>query len=58
MPNIQVNLELPYSKLIDAVGQLNSADLERFTHQVVDLLARRRAHVLVSNESELLLKIN
>lgn len=45
-------------ELLKAVEQLSQPELEQFVSQVITLQARRRAPVLPSAESELLMKIN
>ncbi|MFP4395649.1 MAG: STAS/SEC14 domain-containing protein [Anaerolineales bacterium] len=58
MPVMQVKMQLPTEELLKAVAQLNSAELEQFVHQVMHLVAQRRAPVLSHSEAELLLKLN
>jgi hypothetical protein len=45
-------------ELLKAVEQLSEPELEQFVSHVITLQARRRALVLPSAESELLMKIN
>jgi len=55
---ITIEAQLSYSQLIEAVNQLDSADLENLQAQVNRLKASRRGKSLPKREAELLLKIN
>ena len=52
----QINIDL--DQLLAGVAQLETADLERFTEQVSQLLAQRKVSSLPAQETELLLQIN
>jgi hypothetical protein len=58
MPTLQIDADLPPQKLLEAVKQLNSSELDEFTKQVVLLRAQRRTPHLSQRETELLQKIN
>lgn len=58
MPTIQVEAEVSEDKLLQAVGQLGSSELEEFVAQVLALQAQRRAPSLPREEVALLLEIN
>lgn len=58
MPTITVEAQLSPSELIRAVEQLEPADLNAFTTQVLALRAQRIAPTLPAAEAELLRKIN
>ena len=58
MATIRIESQVTPDALLQAVGQLNAADLERVTAQVLRLQAQRKASSLSSRETELLLKIN
>ena len=49
---------MSFDELIKAANQLDATDLDRFLQQVVSLRTRRKAHVLPSEEAQLLEKIN
>lgn len=58
MSTIRVTMELPYDELWQVVEQLNLPDLEKFSRQTSNLLARRRTPVLPHQEATLLQSIN
>jgi hypothetical protein len=58
MPVVKVEAQLSTSDLLEAVNQMNLAEMERFATQVLALRARRRAPGLSRTESELLAKIS
>ncbi|MBI1880627.1 MAG: STAS/SEC14 domain-containing protein [Chloroflexi bacterium] len=58
MPTVQVEAELSFDNLIQAVQQLNTAELDQFIQQIVALQAQRHAPSLSKDETDLLLKIN
>ncbi len=58
MPTVQVEAQLSFDELLEAVGQLSSSELEQFVHRVIALQARRKAPSLPQAEVELLLRIN
>jgi hypothetical protein len=58
MATIRIETQITPDTLLQAVGQLNAADLERVAAQVLRLQAQRKAASLSSRETELLLKIN
>ena len=49
---------MSFDELIKAANQLDATDLDRFLQQVLSLRTRRKAHVLPSEEAQLLEKIN
>ena len=49
---------LPMDELLNAAAQLSVPELERFTHQVLALRARRQAPSLPQDEADLLLQIS
>jgi hypothetical protein len=58
MATIRIESQVTADALLQAVRQLNAADLERVMAQVLHLQAQRKAASLSSRETELLLKIN
>jgi len=58
MTTLRVESLVSSDELLNAVGQLNLPELERFTAQVIALQAQRKASALPHSEAELLLKIN
>jgi hypothetical protein len=58
MPTIQLQAQLSAEDLLQAVGQLESAELNRFVARVLALRAQRDAHSLTASETELLRRIN
>lgn len=58
MATIRIESQVTPDALLQAVGQLSAADLERVTAQVLRLQAQRKAASLSSRETGLLLKIN
>ena len=58
MATIRIESQVTPDALLQAVGQLSAADLERVIAQVLRLQAQRKAASLSSRETELLLKIN
>ena len=58
MATIRIESQVTPDALLQAVGQLSAADLERVVAQVLRLQAQHKAASLSSRETELLLKIN
>jgi len=58
MPTIQVEAHVSGAELLRAAGQLEPAELERFTAGVLRLRAERQAAHLSADETRLLLLIN
>lgn len=58
MTTIQLQSQISLDALIGGVEQLNTADLEWLTNQILALRAKRRAPSLPHKEAELLQKIN
>lgn len=58
MATIQLQSQISLDALIGGVEQLNTADLEWLTNQILALRAKRRAPSLPHKEAELLQKIN
>jgi len=58
MATIRIESQVTPDALLQAVGQLSAADLERVIAQVLRLQAQSKAASLSSRETELLLKIN
>lgn len=58
MATVQVKTQIPIENLLHGVEQLNSADLENFVNQVMQIQAQRKAPSLSAEESELLNQIN
>lgn len=57
MPVLQLEVQVSTTDLLNAIGQLNSPELDSFVAQVIALQARRHATSLPQRESELLLAI-
>ncbi|MEZ4862977.1 MAG: hypothetical protein R3C14_16785 [Caldilineaceae bacterium] len=55
---LQVNAQITFDDLLNAVRQLSVPELERFSEFVLRLQAQQKAVSLPPNESALLLKIN
>lgn len=58
MTTIQLQSQISLDALVGGVEQLNTADLEWLTNQVLAVRAKRRAPSLPHKEAELLQKIN
>lgn len=60
MPTVQVlsDTQIDLDKILDSVGQLDLAEMERFAFKVSSLVARRKAPSLPKREAELLQQIN
>ena len=58
MPTVQIEAQLTPDTWLEAVHQLNEAELSEFSRRVMALQAERRAYHLPQSETELLLKIN
>lgn len=58
MPTVQVNANLTPEKILEAVRQFNSVELDEFTDQVVLLRTQRHVPHLTKREMELLQRIN
>ena len=58
MPVVQVEAHLSVDKLLEAVKQMSSPELEQFVSQVIALQAQRKAPGLSPAESELLIQVN
>ena len=56
MPTVQVvsEVNVDLDKILDGVGQLDLAEMERFAYKVSSLVARRKAPSLPQREGELL----
>jgi hypothetical protein len=58
MPVVQVNAELSFEQLVNAVAQLPQPEFQKFLHTVDKIHPLHEEHRLSSRESELLLSIN
>jgi hypothetical protein len=58
MPTIQLRAQLSADDLLEAIGQLEAAELNQFVQRVLALRAQRQAPCLGPEESELLRQIN
>jgi hypothetical protein len=58
MPTINIQAEVPINVLVQAVEQLQGAELRQFTAQVLALNAKRMAPNVTQEEAVLLLQIN
>jgi hypothetical protein len=58
MPTLHVETQVSPDELLQAVDQLDTADLERFVSRVLALRARRAAPSVSPEEAALLLQIN
>ncbi len=58
MPVVQVNAELSFDQLINAVTQLPQSEFQKFLYTVDKIYPLHEEHRLSSHESALLLKIN
>jgi DNA repair photolyase len=58
MPTVKIEAQISALDLLQAVQQLNQAELEQFIEQILQVKAQRIAPSLSINESELLIKIN
>ena len=58
MPVVQVNAELSFEQLVNAVVQLPQPEFQKLLHTVDKIHPLHEEHRLSSRESELLLKIN
>jgi hypothetical protein len=58
MPVVQLNAELSFDQLVNAVTQLPQAEFQKFLHTVDRIHPLHEEHRLSSREAELLQKIN
>jgi len=58
MSTIPIVAQVSPDKLLEAIEEMDQAELEQFVSQVIALQARRRAPGLSQDESDLLIKIN
>ena len=58
MSTVSIVTQVSPDKLLEAIEQMDSNELERFVPRVIAIQARRRAPGLSQTESELLIKIN
>ena len=58
MPVVQLNAELSFDQLVNAVTQLPQAEFQKFLHTVDRVHPLHEEHRLSSREADLLLKIN
>ena len=58
MSTVQVVAQVSSDRLLEAIGQMDLAELDRLVPRVIAIRAQRRAPRLSQRESELLTKIN
>ena len=58
MSLVEIKAQLPTEQLLEAIEQLDQAELDDFVHRVIALRAKRQAPSLSKSESELLQRIN
>ena len=58
MSTVQIVAQVSPDKLLEAIGQMDLAELDRLVPRVIALRAQRRAPSLPQRESELLTRIN
>jgi len=58
MPTAQVDVQLPSSRLLEAIEKLSLSELDQLFSRIIALRAQRKAPHLSAKESELLMKIN
>lgn len=55
---MQISKQANFDEMVKGAAKMDTAELERYHHQIGHILATRKAKILPKRETELLLKIN